>query len=610
MPIGRSNLCQTRWICYFSLLLLTTACEHRPVRSDSDSNATDSGIPLQKSAPASKAKDPHVAAGAPSVFAEFARNVPKKSTTDRARADRPAIRFADKAQDLGLDFIYQNGARGEQLMVEATGGGAGWLDYDNDGWLDIYLCQGGKPYAPVGPDQPRDEIFRSRFGQKFESVTSQAGIDERGYGQGVCTGDYDNDGFVDILVTNVGPSRLYRNCGDGTFQEEAIPAGLRENGWATSAAWGDIDRDGDLDLYMCRYCLYDPRHPQVCLNAEGLHSICHPSQVKSEPDEFYLNQGDGTFVAASRGLGLYGEQNRALGVVIADFNNDHFPDVFVANDTTPNYLYISEDGKHFAEQAKILGCAVSAEGSPQANMGVACGDFDRNGYLDLYVTHFSNEWNALYVNDGPVGFSDRSAIMQLVTPTLPMLAFGTTMHDFNGDGWMELMIANGHINERRPEGSTYAQIPQLFSYNGDTWDEIGSNAGPEFHVPVVGRGVAVADYDRDGRIDLILVTQNTPTKLLHNESEGARLLQIDCIGRRSNRQAVGTRAKVIAGGMELTAEIYGGGSYCSSQELTLTFGLGAEQILAEVELIWPSGIVQKLHDVQVPQRITVLEPDE
>lgn len=606
MSEQRRNLGRVRWFGLHTLLLIA-GCINGPGESNSGKHAAENTADPK----AHVATDPSIAAATPSVFAEFARNVPKKATnTDRPQVIRPAIRFADTAQALGLDFVYQNGSRGEQLMVEATGGGAGWLDYDNDGWIDVYLCQGGRAYSPPGPDQPRDELFRSRFGQHFQGVALQAGIDERGYGQGVCTGDYDNDGFVDILVTNVGPSRLFRNCGDGTFIEESIPAGLRENGWASSAAWSDIDRDGDLDLYICRYCLYDPVRPQVCLNAEGQHSICHPSQVKSEPDEFYLNQGDGTFVAASREMGLYGDQNRALGVVMADFNNDQWPDVFVANDTTPNFLYINEQGKHFSEQAKILGCAVSAEGSPQANMGVACGDFDRNGFLDLYVTHFSNEWNALYVNDGPVGFSDRSALLQLVTPTLPMLAFGTTMHDFNGDGLMELLVANGHINERRPEGSTYAQIPQLFSYNGETWDEIGSDAGPDFRVPVVARGVAVADYDRDGRIDVILVTQNTPTKLLHNESEGTRLLQIDCIGRRSNRQAFGTRATATNGAIQQTAEIYGGGSYCSSQELTLTFGFGTEDQSVDVELKWPSGVVQKLHGVKVPQRLTLLEPDE
>ena len=547
----------------------------------------------------------------PSVFAEFARSLTDKSAQIvQPATHRPLIRFSDQARELGIDFTYENGARGEQLMVEATGGGAGWLDYDRDGWPDLYLGQGGRPYDPPGPDQPRDELYRNRFGQRFENVTAWSGIDERGYGQGVCVGDFDNDGFDDLLVTNVGPSRLFRNHGDGTFDEVSHSAGLNERGWATSAAWGDIDGDGDLDLYICRYCLYDPLHPQRCLNKEGQPSICHPAQVKSEPDEFYLNLGDGSFRAAARELGLFGDQNRGLGVVIADFNNDHWPDIFVANDTTPNYIFINEAGKHFTEQGKLLGCAVNSDGTPQANMGIACGDFDRNGFLDLYVTHFSNEWNTLYVNDGPLGFSDRTAILRLVTPTLPMLAFGTTMHDFNGDGWLELFVANGHINERRPEGSTYRQVPQLFSFNGEFWDDVGNDAGPDFRIPVVGRGVAVADYDRDGRLDFVLVPQNSPTKLLHNESEGSRLLQIECIGRRSNRPAIGTRAKMTVNGVQQTAEIFGGGSYCSSQELTLTFGAGNESSTVDLELSWPSGVVQTLHNISLPQRLTVLEPLE
>ena len=346
-----------------------------------------------------------------------------------------------------------------------------------------------------------------------------------------------------------------------------------------------------------------------CRDKEGRPSICHPKDVSPEPDEFYINQGDGTFRTAARELGLFGDGNRGLGVVIADFDNDHWPDIFVANDTTANFLFANHGGSKFTEEAIVRGCAVSGEGTPQANMGIACGDYDRNGYLDLYVTHFTNESNTLYANFGAQGFSDQTALKGLVVPTLPMLAFGTAFHDFNGDGWLELFVANGHINERRTEGTGYAQRPQLFSYNGRTWDDLSFSAGPVFDLPVVGRGVAGADFDRDGRIDLACVPQNSAFQLLHNQSDGSKVLSIECIGRKSCRQAIGTRVTATAGDVRQFAELFGGGSYCSSQELVLSFGFGGAVTVVDLKVVWPGGLVQSLSNVTVPQRLILLEPD-
>ena len=543
-----------------------------------------------------------------SVFAELAHASNSKSPgVLRSSVARPKIAFVDVSIERGIEFMYQNGARGDQLMVEATGGGCSWFDYDRDGWPDLYLVQGGDPTKPESSGQPLDMLYRNREGIRFELVSPSAGIVERGYGQGASAADFDNDGFPDLLVTNVGQSRLFRNQGDGTFRDVTESVPLPDKLWCTSAAWGDVDRDGDLDLYVCRYCQYDPQHPQQC-GSPGAPGICHPSKVNPEPDEFYLNLGDGRFRTCALELGLYGEGNRGLGVVIADFNNDRWPDIFVANDTTPNFLFVNNHGQNFSEQAMLLGCAVNAEGLPQANMGIACGDYDRNGWLDLYVTHFTNESNTLYANLGPQGFSDQTALTNLVITTLPMLAFGTTMCDFNSDGWQELFVANGHIDSRRQAGTGYEQPPQLFSFNGSMFEEIGTDAGSFFERRQVGRGVACADMDRDGRIDLVVVPQNSPTAILHNVSEGSRGLRLDLVGRTSNRQAVGTRVTAMAGPFTQTVELVGGAGYCSSDEPVLSLGFGPGVDRVDLRIDWPSGLTQHLPNVAVPQRKLIIEP--
>lgn len=544
-----------------------------------------------------------------SVFAELALSqASAKSASPPIAITRTRVAFEDVAQERGVEFTYQNGAIGNQLMVEATGGGCSWLDYDRDGWPDLYLVQGGDPTKPENAGQPVDVLYRNHEGTSFENIAPAAGIHEQGYGQGSSAADFDNDGFPDLLVTNVGQSRLYHNQGDGTFCDVTDDIALPDKLWCSSSAWGDVDRDGDLDLYVCRYCHYDPQHPKPCRDTAGNPATCHPNQVDPEPDEFYLNLGDGRFQGCARERGLFGEDNRALGVVIADLNNDRWPDIYVCNDTTSNFLFVNDGRAKFSEEAVLRGCAVNVEGLPQASMGIACGDFDRNGWLDLYLTHFTNEWNTLYANLGPQGFADQTALVNLVVPTLPMLAFGTTMRDFNADGWQELYVANGHINSRREEGTGYEQPPQLFSFNGRTWNEIGFDAGPFFIRRQVGRGVAVADMDRDGRLDLVVVPQNSPIALLRNTSEGSRALLLDLVGRASNRQAIGARVTATSGSVTQMVELVGGAGYCSSDEpvLSLGFGLGVERV--DLRIDWPSGLIQTLTNVAVPQRKQIIEP--
>ena len=526
-----------------------------------------------------------------------------------ARTFTSQVRLANRAADLGVEHTYQNGAQGQRLMVEATGGGCGWVDYDRDGLPDLYLTQGGIPGQPADSAQPNDRLFRNFDGQSFVDVATPAGIEERRYSQGIAVGDFDGDGFEDVYVTNVGPNSFFQNQGDGTFREIAGFLAMADNLWSSSAAWGDVDRDGDLDLYVCNYVDYDPFHPRICHNARGLPGMCHPNRMEAVPDTFYLNQGDGTFRSAARELGLYGPGNKALGVVIGDFTGDGWPDIFVANDTEANFLFVNQEGQRFIESATLLGCALSSQGLSQANMGVAVGDFDENGFPDLVVTHFVKEWATLYQNLGPGGFHDISARVGLVALTSTKLGFGTVMTDIDLDGRQDLLIANGHIDDLRHQGDELEMEPQLFTFVEERSVDIGSQAGEYFRQKLVGRGIASADFDADGDLDFAVVHQNAPTAVLVNESERGQGLQVELIGRSSNRAGVGARVTVRLPGRELVQELMGGTSYCATHQPLLSFGVGGYSEPVAVEVEWPSGIVQAVAGVATGTRLQVVEPD-
>jgi hypothetical protein len=520
--------------------------------------------------------------------------------------DLPRLLFTDVASSLGIDHVYLTGAQGKSLMVETMGGGAAWLDYDNDGHSDLYLNQGGDPTVEELAGQPLDQLFRN-LGQGFAKVPA-CRIEERGYSQGVATGDYDNDGFDDVYVTNVAGNRLYHNLGDGTFTEVTASAGVRDGRWSASAAWADLDLDGDLDLYVCNYVQYDPLHPLPCTTTAGEPRICHPKDVDHWPDECYFNAGDGSFAATGVEHGLYGPNNKALGVAVADFNNDGLPDIYVANDTQPNFLFINRGGANYLESALALGCAVDRNGLAQASMGLAVGDYDRNGWLDIYSTHFELESNTLYRNLGPQGFEDVTARVGLHEPTLPVLGFGTIMCDFDQNGTQELFVANGHI-ENYPNNPKHKMAPQLFSWQGTRWLECSQAAGDFFRHKQVGRGVAGADFDHDGDMDLAVVHQDTATAILRNDSQRGHWLKFRFIGRKSNRSGVGTRVTVSIGDQSYLAEQCGGGSYCSTHEPGLLLGLGPDAQECQVTIRWPTGRIQELSGVAPDQFLTLQEPE-
>lgn len=438
-------------------------------------------------------------------------------------------------------------------------------------------------------------MYRNRFGVHFDEVTVPARFDERDYSQGVAVGDYNGDGFDDFCITNIDANTLWMNCGDGTFYEVSQLAGVADPRWSTSAAWADIDRDGDLDLYVCNYCVYDPRNPQECKDAAGYDTICNPNMLGAWPDACYINAGDGTFRDEAAERGLNRPPGRGLGVAIADFTNDGWPDIYVANDTTDNNLYVNGRDGHFVDEAPLRGCAVDREGNPQGSMGLAVGDYDGNGWLDIYCTHYYEESNTLYANQGQFGFQDRTALEGLHQPTLRYLGFGTVFADFDANGFPELLVANGHVDNSLRAADPRMR-PQLFT-RGESgrWVEIGSQAGGYFEKKFLGRGIGTADFDQDGDLDVCVVHENDPVSVLRNDSRRQDWLQIRLVGSPTNRRAIGTRVTVRTAQRTWMQELIGGGSYASCSDPGLHFGLGAvpgDQVRLQVR--WFDGQVEEL----------------
>lgn len=517
-----------------------------------------------------------------------------------------SIQFTSVAASSGMQFTYTNGARGNVLMVESTGGGAGWLDFDVDGRPDAYFCQGCDPVQSQSPNQPLDAIFRQVAGSQFESTTSAARIDERRYGQGVCIGDYNDDGFDDVYVTNVGRNTLWRNMGDGTFVDVTDEAGVGVDRWSSSAAFADLDLDGDLDLYVCTYCIYDVTNPIDCRDVQGRKRTCHPKDVAPWPDECFFNQGDGTFRAEAKERGLFGPGNKALGVIVSDFDKDGDPDIYIANDTTENFYFENNGSTQFRELAQRKGCAVNRNGMRQASMGLAFGDFDRDGWQDFYSTHFYADSNTLYRNlGGNKGFEDATGHTNLHEPTLNYLGFGTVMYDFDQNGTMEIVVANGHVESQIGE-ALYAMRPQLFTYNGEAFDELENDVGDYFQKRFVGRGIASADFDNDGDLDLLMVHQNAPAELLRNDAKRGAWLKVLLRGRGVNRRGVGCWIELLTpGGEKFTQELCGGSSYVSSMQPCLIFGIGNEKGPVELTIHWPGEAPQTMKGVELNQTILV-----
>ena len=534
------------------------------------------------------------------------------------QAPQSAPRFTDVSRESGIDFRHVNGASAEKHLAETMGSGGLFLDYDNDGWIDLFLVDGGSIVDPTVASQARHRLFRNRGNGTFEDVTSASGIRHVGYGMGACAGDYDNDGRVDLYVTNVGMSTLYRNTGNGTFADVTRAAHVGSSLWSTSCAFADLDKDGDLDLFVTNYVeiRMKPGSTELknpfCGNAQlKARSYCHPLVYDPLPNVVYRNDGNGTFTDVSAESGIAAFRGNGLGVVIADYDDDGWPEVFVANDSMPNFLFHRTGPWRFEDIALRAGVAVAGDGKPRSGMGTDAADYDGDGHLDLVVTNLDFETHSLFRGLGGQLFSYATPESGIGPRTRPFVGFGVVLFDFDNDMQLDLAIANGNIIDNPVllrAGTTYAQHKLLFRNAGSRrFTDVTAAAGPAFAIEKVGRGLVAGDIDNDGDLDLLATNNGQTADLIRNDSEHGNALLVRLIGTQSNRDGVGARLRLTTGTRTQIREVKAGSSYLGQNDLRQHFGLGPNQRVDRLEIRWPSGRVEVLQGIAANQIATVRE---
>jgi hypothetical protein len=525
--------------------------------------------------------------------------------------------FTDVTRASGVTFKHAF-ALEKKYILESMSGGVALFDYNNDGWLDIYFVNAPTVATAADPHSARSELWRNNGDGSFTDVTDKAGVGYPGWGMGVATGDYDNDGWEDLYVTCYGANRLYHNNGDGTFTDVAAKAGVTDPRWSTGAAFGDYDNDGLLDLFVANYvdlkldALPEFGKGKQC-QFQGLPVQCGPRGLKGAGDSLFHNNGDGTFTDVSKKAGVADEEGLfGLGVAWCDFDRDGYIDLYVANDTGANYLYRNNGNGTFSEIGLMSGAALSEDGKAQASMGVAIGDYDHRGRQSIFVTNFSDEYNALYRQEKEFTFTDVSYASQTGHASLPYVGWGCGFFDYDNDGWLDLMVVNGHVYPQLAAAKlriAYAQRKLFYrnNHNG-TFAEIGAEVGPAMSEPAVSRGAAFGDLDNDGDVDVVINNLDGAPALLRNDGGNRNnFLIVNLIGGKSNRSAFGARVKVVAGDLVQIAERRSGGSYISQNDMRLHFGLEKRTKVDAIEVRWPSGKSTNLKDLPVNSFITIKE---
>jgi hypothetical protein len=536
--------------------------------------------------------------------------------------------FVDRAAAAGIDFVHFNGMSGRFYQPEMMGPGVALFDYDADGDLDAYLVQGGtlgkgQPLLPVPNGPLTDRLYRNELvvhadgtrTLRFTDVTEQSRLRGRSYGMGVTAGDFDNDGWVDLYRTAFGPDQLFRNNGDGTFTDVTDRAGVNNPQWSVSASFVDIDRDGWLDLFVGNYLSYTLDAHTPCFNRSGPPDYCMPDVYRAQPSRFYRNRGDGTFVDATAAAGLAREFGPALGVATADFNGDGWIDIFVANDQKENQLWINQRNGTFRNMAPESGVAVGANGEIKADMGVDAGDFDNDGDEDLFITELTGQGSTLYVNVGSGLFEDQSARQGIRVPSLPYTGFGAAWLDFDNDGWLDLMAANGYVTQNLESLGPNNPFPlqqrnQVFrNRRTGGFEEVTRLAGKVFELEEVSRGAAFGDVDNDGDTDVLMANAAGAPRLLVNQVGSRRhWLGLRLVGRDTRRDMVGARVAVTpANGSTLWRRARADGSYASANDPRVLVGLGESTARLQVRVIWPSGRVDTWSDVPADRYTTLRE---
>ena len=539
--------------------------------------------------------------------------------------DGAPVVLEDITKKAGLDkFHHRSGSPEKRTIIETPGSGVALLDYDNDGWLDIYLLNGSTAAALKGKEPPpRAMLFHNNQDGTFTDVTEKAGVANDRWGFGVAVGDYDNDGWPDIYVANFGKNRLYHNNHDGTFTDVAEKAGVTLGGWSASPTWGDYDRDGLLDLFVPGYVKYDPDHPPIAgengippgfCKFRGIDVMCGPRGLKGEGDHLFHNNGDGTFTDVSVKAGV-SDSNGYYGFasVFVDVDDDGWLDLAVANDSVPNYLYRNKHDGTFEDISYISGFALTEDGREQASMGIAVGDYNRDGKVDFYVSAFSDDYNALYRNDGDGNFSDVTYQAGLADPAIPFLGWGTAFLDYDNDGLPDLFVANGHVYpgvDKQDWGTTWAQRPQLFrNLDGKKFREVPPATGSGLADVLTGRGAAFGDLFNDGHIDIVMNNVDSIPALLRNVAKSNNhWISLRLIGGpKSPKDAIGSKVFITAGGIRQRVDVFSGGSYGSSSDLRAHFGLGAATKIDKLEIQWPSGFKQEVLISGVDRILTIEE---